>query len=217
MKRKPYQRLRIETVNQSELVKNEDGRWRVMTSNGTVLSRVWLMGVVSGTFSGENNYEGLMLEDGSGCIAIKSWDGSLKGFSKWDKLEILGNIKISEQDDTIESYIVPDIISKITDDNWFLYHRLKIAKRVKEPIMNMEKAKIRGIELGEGVVSFDDLKKRIREVVKELDDGNGVALEQIKEKLKGVEEAQIEEAISELRDDGEFFEPRSEVYSYIFD
>ncbi|MHA1972220.1 MAG: hypothetical protein ACTSW1_04460 [Candidatus Hodarchaeales archaeon] len=217
MKRKPYKRQRIETINQSELVKNEDGRWRVTTPNGQVLSRVWLMGIVSQTFSGENNYQGLVLEDGSGCIAVKSWNSSLKEISKWDKLEVLGNIKISELEDTIESYIVPDIISKITDDNWFLYHRLKIAKVTRDSVIEMKSAKIRGIELGNGVVSFDELKKRIREIVKELDDGDGVALEQIKSKLKGIEEAQIEEAISELRDDGEFFEPRSEVYSYIFD
>ncbi|WP_455143445.1 hypothetical protein [Candidatus Hodarchaeum mangrovi] len=219
-RRRPYQRLMIEKINRSELTKvNEDERWQVITSLGENLSRVWILGFITYLIKGENNYTGITVEDGTGVITVKSWDGSLSELNQWDFIEVLGRIQVSEQEDTIEVYIYPEIVKKIKDDNWLIYHSLKIAQQIRrtQKEFNVEKTKIGGIELGDGIVSFEDLKQKLKDIVQELDEGFGVTLKQIKKRLPKVDLAQIEEAIKELRDDGEFFEPRSEVYSYIFD
>jgi len=219
-RRRPFQRLMIENINRSELTKvDEDEKWQVITSFGQNLSRVWILGFISNIIKGENNYTGLFVEDGTGVIAVKSWDGSLSELNQWDLVEVLGRIQVSEQEDIIEVYIYPEIVRKIKDDNWLIFHFLKIAqetRKIRKEVI-VEKAKISGIELGDGIVSFEDLKQKLKNIVQELDEGFGVTLKQIQMKLPKVELAQIEEAIKELRDDGEFFEPRSEVYSYIFD
>ena len=210
----------IESITRSELTKDdEDERWHVTTPFGQNLSRVWILGFITYINKGENNYIGLTVEDGTGVITVKSWDESLSEFNQWDIVEVLGRIQVSEQDDMIEVYIYPEIARKIKDDNWLIFHSLKIvqeARRIQKEV-HVEKAKIGGLELGDGIFSFEDLKQKLKNIVQELDEGFGVTLKQIRNKLPNVELVQIEEAIKELRDDGEFFEPRSEVYSYIFD
>ena len=70
-RRNPYRRIRIESLTRSEVLKDQEDRWRLVTPSGESLFRVWAMGVVTQKYSGENNYIGLMVEDGSAGIIVK--------------------------------------------------------------------------------------------------------------------------------------------------
>ena len=53
--------------------------------------------------------------------------------------------------------------------------------------------------------------------VRELDTGKGVSYDQLVTAYSDIEEEQIDGAITELLESGEFFEPRAGVYSSAID
>ena len=216
-RRSPYQRTKIEKISRSELVKDQEDRWRLLTPSGKSIFRVWIMGIVTEKFTGENNYLGLKIEDGTACIIIKSWEGKLDRYNQWDKIEVLGQVQISEKGEEIEVFLNPDIINPISDDNWFLVHRLKIIKQLQKADMNngIKPATISGVDIG--VVSIEDLKLKLIKTVRELDTGKGVSYDQLVTAYSDIEEEQIDGAITELLESGEFFEPRAGVYSSAID
>ncbi|MFX0151925.1 MAG: OB-fold nucleic acid binding domain-containing protein [Candidatus Hodarchaeota archaeon] len=216
-RRSPYRRVRIGNITRSELIKNDDERWRLLTPDGKYLFRVWIMGFITDKFIEEGNFTNLKVEDGSGAIIVKSNEETLDKFQQWDKIEVLGQIQISEGNEEIDVFLSPDIIQIISEDNWFLYHRLMIVKQLHHSALaGVKSATIGGVEL-EGVASIEDLKKRLKEIVKTLDTGNGVTLEQFCQELPNIDEAQIFDAITELLESGEFFEPKVGIYSSAFD
>ena len=159
----------------------------------------------------------MKIEDGSGALLAKSWDGQMDSFSQWDKVEILGQIQISEQDEKVDVFITPDIIENIEDDNWFIYHKLKIVQQSQhdDTEFTVKSAVVEGIDLG--VASLEDLKTKLKKLVKQLDKGSGVTIDEIVGKLSNIDEAQIYDAITELLESGEFFEPQVGIYSIAFE
>ena len=159
---------------------------------------------------------GLKVEDGSGEIITKTWDGRLDRFHKWDKIEVLGQIQISERDESIDVFLTPDIVQSITDDNWFLVHRLKIVQQLRRAnSIEVKSAAVGGVELG--VASIEDLKIKLKKAVKKFDTGNGVTYDQLATSFPNINEVQIDAAITELLESGEFFEPKAGIYSSAID
>lgn len=215
-RRSSYQRIRIESVTRSELIKDNEDRWRLFTPSGNNIFRIWIMGIITEKYTGENNYVGLKVEDGSGGIVVKTWDGRLDKFRKWDKIEVLGQVQISERDEEIDVFLTPDIFQSISDDNWFLVHRLKIIQQLRRTAsIEVKSATVGGVELG--VASIKDLKTKLKKAVKKFDTGEGVTYDQIVKIFPNIDEVQIDEAITELLESGEFFEPKAGIYSSAID
>lgn len=215
-RRSSYQRIRIESVTRSELIKDNEDRWRLVTPSGNNIFRIWIMGIITEKYTGENNYVGLKVEDGNGGIVVKTWDGRLDNFRKWDKIEVLGQVQISERDEEIDVFLTPDIFQSISDDNWFLVHRLKIIQQLRRTAsIEVKSATVGGVELG--VASIKDLKIKLKEAVKKFDTGEGVTYDQLVNVFPNIDEVQIDEAITELLESGEFFEPKAGIYSSAID
>jgi len=134
--------------------------------------------------------------------------------SQRGKIEVLGQLQVSDRSEELDVFVSPDIIQPINDDNWFLYHRLKVLQNRSLGGIQVKSAKVEGVDLG--IPSLTDLKKKLKEVVKKLDTGTGVTLEEITAQFSTVDEAQIFDAITELLESGEFFEPRVGSYSFAF-
>ncbi len=213
----PYRKMRIEQLNRAELIQDDEDRWQLIDIDRIAISRVWLIGVITENQTGSNNYRGLKLEDGSGCIFIKSWDGVLDKYPQWSKIEVLGFIQISQSDEELDVFVRPNIVNYVTDDNWFLVHRLKVLQELskKQISAHIEEAQVSGLDLG--ITSLEDLKSKLLKVVRELDEGNGVSFSQIVEFFAEIDEEQIDAAITELLESGEFFEPKAGIYSSAFD
>ncbi|UCG90035.1 MAG: hypothetical protein JSU57_06110 [Candidatus Heimdallarchaeota archaeon] len=208
--------MRIENITRSQLIKDDEDRWRLVRPSGNYIFRVWIMGIVTEIYTGENNYVGLKVEDGSGAIIVKTWDGRLDLFQKWDKIEVLGQVQISERDEEIAVFVSPDISQSVLDDNWFLVHRLKITQQLQsETSIEVKSASVGGIELG--VASIEDLKTKLKKAVKKFDTGVGVAYDQLVKIFSDVDEVQLDEAITELLESGEFFEPKAGIFSSAVD
>ncbi len=174
------------------------------------------MGIITEKYTGENNYVGLKVEDGSGGIVVKTWDDRLDKFRKWDKIEILGQVQISERDEEIDVFLTPDIFQSISDDNWYLVHRLKIIQQLRRTAsIEVKSATVGGVELG--VASIKDLKTKLKKAVKKFDTGEGVTYDQLVKIFSNIDEVQIDEAITELLESGEFFEPKAGLYSSAID
>ena len=216
-RRSSYERIRIESVTRSELIKDNEDRWRLFTPSGNNIFRIWIMGIITEKYTGENNYIGLKVEDGSAGIVVKTWDDDrLDKFRKWDKIEILGQVQISERDEEIDVFLTPDIFQSISDDNWFLVHRLKIIQQLRRTAsIEVKSATVGGVELG--VASIKDLKIKLKEAVKKFNTGEGVTYDQLVEIFPNIDEVQIDEAITELLESGEFFEPKAGIYSSAID
>lgn len=216
-RRSSYERIRIESVTRSELIKDNEDRWRLFTPSGNNIFRIWIMGIITEKYTGENNYIGLKVEDGSAGIVVKTWDDDrLDKFRKWDKIEILGQVQISERDEEIDVFLTPDIFQSISDDNWFLVHRLKIIQQLRRTAsIEVKSATVGGVELG--VASIKDLKIKLKEAVKKFDTGEGVTYDQLVKVFSNIDEVQIDEAITELLESGEFFEPKAGIYSSAID
>jgi len=216
-RRNPYKRVRIDSITRSELIKDEEDRWRLLTPYGKYIFRIWIMGIVTRKTSEENNFSTLIVEDGSGAIQVRAEEGILDRFHQWDKIEVLGQIRFLERNDEVIVILIPDIIEYMKNDNWFLYHRLKIVQERQETrSVEVKPAIVGGVEL-EGAVSFEDLKDKLKLIVKNLDTGAGVTLEQLSQELSNIDEAQIFDAITELLETGEFFEPKVGIYSSAVD
>ncbi|MFX0122248.1 MAG: hypothetical protein ACFFAE_01305 [Candidatus Hodarchaeota archaeon] len=208
--------MRIESITRSQLIKDDEERWRLVAPNGETIFRLWITGIITEKYMGDNNYVGLKVEDGTGVVVAKTWDGRLDQFQKWDKIEVLGQVQISERDENIDVFISPDITQLIADDNWFLVHRLKIIQHLQSSAsIEVKAAEVGGLELG--IASIEDLKVKLRKAVKNLDKGNGVTYDQLVNLFLNVDEVQIDEAITELLESGEFFEPKAGVYSSAID
>ena len=123
--------MRIENITRSQPIKDDEERWKLVTPTGENIFRLWVTGIVTEKYTGDNNYVGLKVEDGTGTVVAKTWDGRLDQFNKWDKIEVLGQIQISERDENIDVFVSPDISRIISDDNWFLVHRLKIIQQLQ--------------------------------------------------------------------------------------
>ncbi|MHA2175995.1 MAG: hypothetical protein ACXABI_14290 [Candidatus Hodarchaeales archaeon] len=216
-KRAPFQRISIGMINRSEVSKDNDSRWRLISHNGRPIFRVWLLGIVTGKIDGANDYIGIHLEDGTGIITLKTWDNSLESISIWDKVEVLAQIQISEHEEKIEVFLTPDHVTHIFDDYWWIYHRLKIIQNENYIKLGREikTAVVEGVDLG--VASLEDLKIKLKQLVKMIDKGNGVTMDLIIDELPLVDESQIYDAITELLESGEFFEPQVGTYSIAFE
>ena len=216
-KRAPYRRISISSIHRSEVSKDNDGRWRLISLEGRPLFRVWLLGIVTGRIEGDNDYIGVHIEDGSGVITLKAWDKSLESIQVWEKVEVLAQIQISEYEDTIEVFLTPEYITRVVDDYWLIYHRLRLIQNEKISIQDQEvkTAILEGVDLG--IASLEDLKIRLKQLVKRIDKGNGVTMDLIIDELPSIDESQIYDAITELLESGEFFEPQVGTYSIAFE
>ncbi|MFW9778799.1 MAG: hypothetical protein ACFFE8_08095 [Candidatus Heimdallarchaeota archaeon] len=212
--RTPYSRVRIESISRGEVIQEQEGRWRLLTPDDRFLFRVWIMGIITDKTVDDDRVT-LSIDDGSGVVRVIALDGRFDEFQRWDRVEVLGAITVSPVEDEVDVTITPDIVTRITDDNWFLVHRLKILENRKVTTVDtVRSAVVGGIELT-GAVSIEDLKAKLKQAVKRLDAGSGVGYDQLIAEFPKIDEEQISAALSELLDSGEFFEPNPSVYSYI--
>ncbi|MFW9856069.1 MAG: hypothetical protein ACFFFG_13525 [Candidatus Thorarchaeota archaeon] len=213
-RRTPYSRVKIASISRGEVIQEQEGRWRLLTPDDRFLFRVWIMGFITDKIVDDDRIS-LSVDDGSGVVRVIGLDEKFNEFQRWDRIEVLGAISVSPTEDGVDVTVTPDIVTRITDDNWFLVHRLKILENRKVTrVDTVRSAVVGGIELT-GVVSIEDLKAKLKQAVKRLDAGSGVRYDQLVAEFPKIDEEQISAALTELLDSGEFFEPNPSVYSYI--
>jgi len=211
----------------------------VITSIGQKVSRVNLIATVIDKFVSEDqNYAAIRIDDGTEVIRTKAFKESVKlleGIELGDLVTVIGKLKEYNG----EVYVNAEIVKKITDANFETLRKLEILNEVAEQkkavdeikslLDSMSEEELR--EYAKDRFGMDeetlnvvrdslrvkkeiDYKPKILELIKKLDEGNGVEIVKIFE-LSSLPENVIESAINELLAKGMLFEPKAAVLKVV--
>jgi len=187
-------KLGIKEIKEGNYVIEEG--WKpnfLLTKKNKKVSRVNLMGVVLDKEE-NGNITNLILDDGSEKITVRSFEEikNLNEVGIGECVLIVGKIRIFND----EKYISPEMVKKI-DKGWLKVRALELEKE-KETKEEVKEEKIE--DKGE---VFDLVNKKIIDLIKELDKGEGVLIEEIKDK-SAIDNT--EELIDKMLKDGEIFQ-----------
>ncbi len=222
----PAKRVRISDIVTGKFFpgsKDEMKPSYVITQFGENLSRVNLVATVVDKFEREDgNYATAMIDDGSGIVRIKAFKnaGMIKDVELGDAVLVIG--KISEYQG--EVYVNSEIVKKV-EPNYEIKHKLEILKglieqkRIADELRKLahsmpeEELKIYAQTYGFDEESLEvirsaavDYKPEILDLMQTLDKGDGVEVNKLFETLN-LPESVVENALTELLDDGDIFEP----------
>jgi RPA family protein len=241
-KRMPAKKVRIfDVVNGKYFAgsKEELKPSYVITSLGQKVSRVNLIATVIDKFVSEDqNYAAIRIDDGTEVIRAKAFKESVKlleGIELGDLVTVIGKLKEYNG----EVYVNAEIVKKITDANFETLRKLEILNEIAEQKKAVDEIKSLLDSMSEEelkeyakdkfgmdeetlnvvrdslrVKKEIDYKPKILELIKKLDEGNGVEIVKIFE-LSSLPENVIESAINELLAKGMLFEPKAAVLKVV--
>jgi len=185
IKRQVARKISIDDLQKGIYIKQEG--WQsnfVQTQSGDKVSRINMVGTVISQQEAQCS-----IDDGTGRIDIRTFDQSqsLPTLAIGQVIMVIGRPREFDS----EMYILPEIVKPVIDKKW-IEVRLKELRR-KEKIM-VEATPQPKKEVG---------MQEIYEAIKDLDQGNGVNIEDVLQKLNA---PQTEEIIQKLLREGELFE-----------
>jgi len=195
-KRQTAYKIRIKDILDSKYVKTEGFNPNYLEAHSKEISRINVIGVVVQK-SEINNYKTLTIDDGTGKISARIFENN----ALLDKVSI-GQIVLiigRPREFSSEKYILIETIKKV-NPKWAKVRKLELEKGAgdKNVLLN-DNTKINNNEAGE-VASIS--KNKIVKLVKELDNGNGVSIEDISSK----DIKDFEKIIDILLKEGNIFE-----------
>jgi RPA family protein len=177
-------KLRIVDVVHGKLSKEDNA---LQISKGEAVSRLRVMGTVIDTFSKDDgSYSTITLDDGTETIQARAFredTKKLENINKGDLVDILGRPQEYEG----EIYVRPDGVQKLSDPNWELLRKLELEEGAK--------------------VDPKQLEKLVIEKIRELDEGDGANINDIKSAFSDFEEKDIIDIVRNLMMRGDVFEP----------
>ena len=165
--------------------------------NDKIISRVNLMVTVVVKSEQSQNYASLLVDDGTGKILLRNFE-NIDAFSKVDVgdfILIIGKLREFNG----EKYILPEALKKLNNIEWINVRRLEL-KKINYVSDNTE-SKNKNPNLAEEV--FADTYDIIYSLIKNLDSGNGVFVDDV---IKKSDIAETEKIITKLLESGNIFE-----------
>jgi RPA family protein len=157
------------------------------------VSRVNLMGVVVS----KEPAGGLLLDDGSGRILLRSFEGlSFTGLDTGDLVLVIGRPRTYNE----QKYVLPEIIRKI-NQKWGAYRQLQI-EILRKKISPVKREVRIPIKEDEQSVNY---YQRILAFIRDLDTGSGADAEEV---IKRSDAPNGDALIRKLIEEGEIFELR---------
>lgn len=189
-KRQTAYKIRIKNILDSKYVKTEGFNPNYLETNGKEISRINLMGVVVQK-SNLNNYNTLIIDDGTGKISARVFESNVL----LDRIEISDAVLIigRPREFSNEKYVLIELIKKI-DPLWAKVRKLELGEM--EDNNNLPENK----PIKEEVVTSST--NHIVKLIKELDQGQGVSVEDISSK----DIKDIDKIIDMLLKEGDIFE-----------
>lgn len=192
-RRQTAYKIRITDILDSKYIKKEGFNPNYLQLNSKEISRINVIGVIVQK-SELNNYKTLTIDDGTGKISARAFEDSilLDKISIGDIVLIIGR----PREFSSEKYIIIEIIKKI-DPKWAKVRKLELEKTVR--IDNTFSNKGNSIE--GGIADLNSTNK-ILKLVKELDKGGGVSIEELSP--KNIKD--MDKTIEMLLKEGDIFE-----------
>jgi RPA family protein len=172
-------------------------------AGGVKIGRANVIGaVVQRSDSKVLSYDYLMLDDGTGRIMVRAFEGQpLAGFQVGDLVNIVG--KPREYADEI--YLIPEVARRLEDPLWAEVRRRELAGQplleAKESLAAIQAPAEETVEAEEIVTPLD----RLLDAIRGLDKGDGVEVEDIASAVKGQD---AEKLLQSLLMRGDIFEIR---------
>ena len=162
--------------------------------NGINISRINVIATVVHK-SQSTNYANVVIDDGTGKILLRSFENK-DIFSKveiGDAILTIGRIREFNN----EKYIVPEILNKINNFEWINLRRFELNRNnVVESVNNRKWNQ----DLIEEIITNAD--KEIYSIIKKLDNGDGVLIEEV---IKNSDNNEAEGIINKLLANGDIF------------
>lgn len=177
----------ISSILKADFAKDEVSSGYVKINNLSA-SRVSIMATL--VYKSENNHSAI-IDDGTGRISLKSFENGdiFDGIEISDAVLAIGKVREFNN----ERYILPEVIKKISVE-WMSVRKLELK--------NIEENKDSGF-IDNDRAAGPDAHKDLYELIKRLDDGNGVAVEDL---LKRHGSQNTEGIINKLLENGDVFE-----------
>ena len=211
-KRQAAIKVRVRDIINGKYVKEEG--WLpnyIAMQNGGKASRVNIIGTIVFKSNEENfNYKNFVIDDGSGKISVRSFEkeDNISKFDVGDAVLIIGRPREFNN----EKYIIPEIAKSIQNPMWMEVRKLELelnknfGAEMNDKNINENEAARNTIvpeeaeEVNANVKSDSDV---IYDLIKKLDAGNGVQIEEVIEKSNS---ADAEKLINMLLENGNIFE-----------
>ncbi len=197
IQRMTAKKVKIQDITSGKWVKKEGMEPSYIETNyGDQLSRVRIMGTVVSKFVSEDeNFASITIDDASDTIRAKTFKTTkpINNVEVGDIVDVVGKIREYNE----EIYIIPEIVTKITDPNMELLRRLEIAEDMKGRENITKKPEVKKEE-------NEDLRKQILDLIET--NTEGIAYSEIMNSVSGTEE-EIEAVINDLLAEGICYEP----------
>jgi len=216
-KLKRWTAYRISIKDVLNLKSNENG---TMLDGEKEINRVNLIGSVVNKFLGpEDKYGFIIIDDGTETIRARCFESNVNlmlPIKVGDIVTVIGRVKSYNN----EIHIIPEIIKKV-DPNFELLRKLELSKNLKsenakekvtneEPIQDETLEETKEIEEEIIINTSESPRKKILDIIKELDKGNGADIKKIKEKSNFDNDTVIQ-ILNELMADGTIFQPKAGI------
>lgn len=224
-------KIRIKDLLNGQYIKEEGWLPNYVILNEKKVSRVNIIGAIVSVDEGPN-YKNFTLDDGSGKISVREFEGNLiNNFNVGNTVLLIGR----PREFGSERYIIPEIIKNIDDKKWIEVRKQELgiseptkqesvvetkekqdikpepikeeAEKPKEEIVKEEKEPEKAVE-EKKTQKPQNKYEQVYNTIKDLDKGQGIGLEDIK-----VENA--EEIIKNLLTQGEIFEIKPGRYKVL--
>jgi len=155
----------------------------VLTKDGKKISRVNLLGVVVSS-NDQTNLLSFVLDDSSATITVRAFEEN----TAWS-VELGSVVLIIGRPRQYgnEIYVLPEIVKKVDDNKWIDLRKLELG--VKQDLVV------------EQTIDEQSLNKEVYNLIKSMDDGAGVPVDAIVDKI-----ASAEKVVDGLLSRGEIFE-----------
>ena len=180
----------------------------VLTADGRKIYRLHLLGIILSKEK-QGNITNLLLDDGTGKIMLRYFEENkiLNSLNVGGVVLVIGRLRIYNQ----ERYISPEIV-KVVDSLWLKVRALELKQRgeVEETVSKVQKVKAEISKIEEELEIVDEKiddavlpVQKILGIIKELDQGNGVLMEELIVKSPLPE---TEELLETMLKNGEIFQ-----------
>jgi|SRR3989338_6257750 len=159
------------------------------------ISRINIIATIVYKYEQTSSHNSAVIDDGTGRISLRSFESG--AFSKVDVGDVVLVIgRIREFSD--EKYVIPEILKKINNVDWINVRKLEL----KKYNYAVDEIKIAD-DVAEKTTDDFKINSEMYSLIKELDKGNGVSVEDI---IKKFDNSEAESVINKLLENGDIFE-----------
>lgn len=187
-------KVRISDILKSNFIKDEQLSAGYIKINDRIVSRVNVIASLVYKFE-QPNYASVVIDDGTGKISLRSFDDTnlfLK-LDVGDVVLVIGRVREFNG----EKYIIPEIFKRVGNIEWIHVRNLELFRGFEKSAVSANNKILAG--------EVSNIEDDVYTLIKELDNGDGVAIDDL---IKSLKNDDVEKSVNRLLEKGDVFEIR---------